>query len=425
MNAVTTTDNESLGQALARFESQITERAVDLQKSLPAHISMDKFQRTLMAAVKSDPELLKADRRSLINAVEKCALDCLLPDKREAALVIFTTRKKGADGQFYPTKEVVYMPMVYGLRKKILQSGEISTLTVGIVYKCEYDTGRFLYEEGSEAMLRHKPMLDMSIEQAADDQIVAFYSMARMKDGSLSYDVMSRARVDRIRELSQTGATKDRWGKDRTSKGPWADHYGEMGCKTVMRHHSKVLPMSGDLIIDIEGREIENAVGAARLLSVQADEPVVLPPAEELAGQLGHDQQDDEMVDTDTGEIVDQPSAGPTEVGEETARQLDAGDQGDQSQDPEPEPQPEAKAPAKPKPAPKEEPEPAAEDAFEWQDNVDMIKSDATAAKSLAALKDVEKEYLKVCASWPKGICDGIEAHLTARRNVLNGEAGK
>lgn len=429
MNAVTTTDTDSLGQALERFEGQITAQAVKIQKSLPPHISLDKFQRTLMAAVKADPDLLRADRRSLINASEKAALDCLLPDKREAALVVFTVRKKGQDGQWYGEKEVVYMPMVYGLRKKILQSGEVSTLTVGAVYRCEYDSGRFLYEEGTEAMLRHKPMLDMSAEQAADSEIVAFYSMARMKDGTLSYDVMSRARVDRIRELSQTGATKDRRGNARESKGPWADHYAEMGCKTVMRHHSKTLPMSGDLIIDVEGREMDNAMNAARLLSAETDAPVALPTPEELAGQLEHDQDAGDQVDTDTGEVV--ASQGPTEVDEETARQLDAG-----AAEPEPEPEPEPQAepaaetaakaePAKPA-APKAEVKAAEPEVpFEWQDNVDMIKSDATAARTAAALKAVEGEYLKVCGSWPKMICDQIEAHFTARRNELNAEAAQ
>jgi hypothetical protein len=99
-------------------------RARDIQMALPAHITPDKFQRTVLTAVAQNPDLLKADRQSLILACYKAAQDALLPDGREAALVTFNTRKK-IDGQWKTMKQVQYMPMVYGLRKKILQSGDV------------------------------------------------------------------------------------------------------------------------------------------------------------------------------------------------------------------------------------------------------------------------------------------------------------
>jgi recombination protein RecT len=303
-------------QALTHFEGQISTVARQLAVSLPSHISIEKFQRTLMAAVKADPELLKADRASLINACEKAALDGLLPDKREAALVIFKRNFKDAQGQWRQVLEVAYMPMVYGLRKKILQSGEVTDITAKVVYRREVEEGHFIYEEGTEAMLRHKPLLDLNEKDAADANIVVAYSIATYKDGSKSYEVMRRFEIDKVRECSQTGATRDRKGQPRRPSGPWVDWYPEQAKKTVMRRHSKTLPMSGDLMIDVEGRELETVSHSTeRMLSVQPDAPKVLPSAEQL----------DEHVDPETGEVITD-SRGMTETDEATARRLDAGE---------------------------------------------------------------------------------------------------
>jgi recombination protein RecT len=156
-------------------------------------------------------------------------------------------------------KQVQYMPMVYGLRKKILQSGEVVSLEVNVVYRAEVEKGTFLYEVGLEPPLRHRPSLDLTEEETTDDQIVAAYSIATMKDGTKSYEIMRRFEINKVRAVSQTGATgkTDRQGKPIQPKGPWVDWFAEMAKKTVMRRHAKTLPMSGDVLIDVEGRELE------------------------------------------------------------------------------------------------------------------------------------------------------------------------
>lgn len=290
---------------LLKFRGQLDQRAKEFKMVLPAHITPEKFQRTILTAVQADPDLLKADRQSLVLACMKAAQDGLLPDKREAALVIFSTRQKDATGQWVSVKQVQYMPMVFGLRKKILQSGEISSIETNVVYRAEVEAGAFIFEAGTEAMLRHRPMLELTEEETADDQIVAAYSVAVMKDGTKSFEVMRRSEINKVREKSQTGALKDRFGKERTPSGPWVDWFGEMARKTVMRRHSKTLPMSGDLL-DIEAHDEEISARSATALmgSVEADAPTAapVPPTRDQVG-----------YDPDTGE-----------VDEDTARALDA-----------------------------------------------------------------------------------------------------
>jgi recombination protein RecT len=331
MNAQSTAIAEQREQPpLVVLKSQLEERAESFRMALPSHIKPEDLQRTVLMAAQQNPTILQADRRSLILSCMKAAQDGLLPDGREAALVPFNTREKDGQGKWVTVKQVQYMPMVYGLRKKIMQSDEISVMQVGVVYRAEYESGRFLFELGMEPPIRYRPDLSLSVEETEDGEIVAAFSLVKFKDGSWSAEVMRRAEINKIRQLSQTGAVGQvvkfgaNKGKPIEPKGPWVDHFAEMAKKTVMRRHSKVLPMSGDIFRDVEGEEIDRAArsAVAALDSVEPDEPVALPSGEEL------DEQDSgEAVDAETGEIKTDPNTGLTEVDEETARKLDAGEE--------------------------------------------------------------------------------------------------
>jgi recombination protein RecT len=206
----------------------------------------------------------------------------LLPDGREAALVTFNQRfKDPADNQWKSKKLVQYMPMVYGLRKKILQAKDangqpvVSALQVGVVYKAEADAGYFLWQRGGDPEVQHRPMLEISEAEAADENIVAAYSIATMADGTKSCEVMRRFEIDKVRQLSQTGATgkTTRQGEKIDPKGPWVDWFPEMAKKTVMRRHAKTLPMSSDVIAELGGDDDELLAGRSTALALGGTAP--------------------------------------------------------------------------------------------------------------------------------------------------------
>ena len=285
----------------SRIKTMLAERADDFRAALPGHIAPEKFQRTIMTAVQSNPDLIRADRASLITACYKAAQDGLLPDGREAALVTFKTRKKDAQGAWHDHLLVQYMPMVYGIRKKILQSGEIRDIQTAVVYRQEIEAGLFIYEEGTERVLRHKPLLDPSFDPT-DDDIAAAYSVATTTDGDKSFEVMTRRDINKVRQASQTGAVgrTDRQGRAIAPKGPWVDWFSEMARKTVMRRHSKTLPMSGD-IIDIEAMDERQAsISAVNLLASAQPEAPQLSEAPPTRAQF--------EVDPETGEVTEGPS---------------------------------------------------------------------------------------------------------------------
>lgn len=187
--------------------------AEQVKMALPKHISVDKFQRTVITALAKDAGLLNADRGSLFTACVEAASDGLLPNAKEAALVIYG-------------KKVQYIPMIGGIYKKARNSGEISNLAAHVVY----DNDEFDYELGFEPTLRHKPAL------GERGNIRCVYAIAIMKDGTKDMEVMTVAEIEQVRKASKAA-----------NNGPWVQWWSEMARKTAVRRLAKRLPLTADL----------------------------------------------------------------------------------------------------------------------------------------------------------------------------------
>lgn len=268
-----TTIEQKPASPLAIIRQNMERMSGQFEAALPRHIPIERFKRVVMTAIQQSPQLLDCDSRSLWNAAMKAAQDGLLPDGREGAMVPF----KG---------QVQWMPMVAGVRKKVRNSGEIATWETEVVYEKDH----FEFELGDDPFIKHKPFLG-----ADRGKPIAAYSIATLKSGEKSREVMSIAEIERIRSMA---ASKN--------SPAWKDHFGEMCRKTVARRHSKVLPMSTDLddllrgddeIMDVKAeikeRQQAERLSGANVLDVFAGTPATETPA--------HDKE--------TGELVDEPKA--------------------------------------------------------------------------------------------------------------------
>ena len=265
---------------------QLGQMRPELQKALPAHVSVDKFERVVQTALNQQPDLMDCTRRSLFGACVNAAQDGLLPDGREGAIVSFRDNKSG-------TTQAQWMPMVAGILKKVRNSGELSSISTQVV--CEND--HFDYQLGDEEYIDHKP------ELADRGEVIAAYAIAKLKDGSTMREIMGRGEIDRVRSVSKSKDNK---------YGPWMQWYGEMARKTALRRLSKRLPMSTDLervihrddpMYDPGGQQQIAAprAGASNKLEAFAADPQPQPqtaaqeqPAAEPAPD---DTQDAEVVD--------------------------------------------------------------------------------------------------------------------------------
>lgn len=236
--------------AVAKIEPRAQGVVADVQKmekqfalALPEHVSPEKFVRVVMTAINTNPDLQKADRTSVLGAAMKCAQDGLLPDGREAALVVYSGRAS-------------YLPMIAGVLAKVRRSGELKTINAHIVY--ENDT--FTYTLGDEERIEHQPRLDGPRGKA-----LAAYAIAKTKDGGVYREVMSLEQINQVRNVSRA-----------KNNGPWVQWWDEMARKTVLRRLSKRLPMSTDLVQlfqrDDDHYDLSRAAqGAATMRRLHAD----------------------------------------------------------------------------------------------------------------------------------------------------------
>lgn len=244
-----------------QFRKQITSLGPELANALPSHIKPERFQRVVMTVVQQTPDLLDADRRSLLGACMKCAADGLIPDGREAALVIFNTKTKDNGWE----KRVQYMPMLAGLLKRARNSGEIASITVQTIQRND----KFIWRPSEERAIEHE-VADFTSERG---EMIGAYAIVRLKDGSIMSEVMPKAAIDKIRSVSRS--------KDR---GPWVDWYEEMARKTVFRRLSKWLPMDAETERLIRHDEAVSAGQTIDGEAVEADEPMpqISAPASKL-----------------------------------------------------------------------------------------------------------------------------------------------
>lgn len=209
-------------QALQDLGSQFITRKAEFEAVLPSNCSFERFVGIVRTAIMQNNELLKIEcRPSLFMSCFKAAQDGLLPDGREAALVIYKVKQQNGNIK----QQVQYMPMVAGILKKMRTSGELSSISAHVVFERD----EFDYSLGDNEYILHKPAL------AFRGKPVCVYAIVKIKDGAVYREVMSFEEIEKIRSISRT--------RDGIT---WRNHWAEMAKKTVIRRISKRLPLTSD-----------------------------------------------------------------------------------------------------------------------------------------------------------------------------------
>jgi recombination protein RecT len=256
-----TTRNTREPTAIEVFRNDLARMEQQFSAALPAHIPVERFMRVVMTAIQNNPTLLRCSRQSLFNACVKAAQDGLLPDGREGAIVPFDSEQGGDTAS--------WMPMIYGLRKKARNSGELSDWMAEVVHEGD----EFEHQKGDNPFIFHRP----AKTGGRTRKVTHAYSIATFKDGTKSREVMT---IDEIEEVRKRYS--------RSKKGPWSDPiaYPEMCRKTVARLHAKQLPMSTDLDTLIRRDDELYDFSEARERSKEVARPNVTNALDYFAGQL-------------------------------------------------------------------------------------------------------------------------------------------
>jgi recombination protein RecT len=197
----------------------------EVAKSLPKHLPPERFIRIAVTAINRIPQLAECDQHSFFKALIDLSSYGLEPDGRLAHLIPFKNKKKN----------IVECQLIIdykGLAVLAMRSGIISTLHADVV--CEND--EFEYDLGE--VKRHK----INFRKPRGEPYAA-YSVAKMKDGGVFCQVMSKEEIEKIRNNSQGYKAAQQYGSDSIWTGESKD---EMWKKTPFRRMCKWLPLSAE-----------------------------------------------------------------------------------------------------------------------------------------------------------------------------------
>lgn len=192
-----------------------------IAKVLPKHMSPERMMQLAISTINKNPKL--AD----------CSVESVLSCFMTASALGLEPNDVNGLGQCYIIpygRKATFIPGYRGLYKLALNSGEIQSITVEVVYKGD----EFEYTLGDDAHITHKP--SMEADHKPENMICA-YCITRFNNGGIQRTVMSKADIERRRKESQTGKRSD---------SPWVKWYEEMAKKTVMRAASKTWPLQSE-----------------------------------------------------------------------------------------------------------------------------------------------------------------------------------
>jgi len=246
-----------------------------IKAALPRHMTPERLARIVTTEIRKVPKLAECSPVSFFGAVIQCAQLGLEPGN---ALGHAYLLPYGKDVQLI----IGYRGMIDLARR----SGQI----VSIDARAVYEGDKFECTLGLDPHIDHVPDWNNPNRTKAE-KLQFVYAVAKLKDGGIQFDVMSRAEVEAIRSRSKAG-----------NGGPWKTDYTAMALKSVVRRLFKFLPVS---------IEMQTAVG----LDERADAGLSQDNGAIIDGQLS-------QVDED-GVIEDAPQLGNQPTGE--ALQFDIG----------------------------------------------------------------------------------------------------
>jgi recombination protein RecT len=201
---------------LATLGQMLEDRRASLAQLVPKHLNADRLMKVALNCVAKTPLLQQCSVSSILQCVFTAAELGLEPG--------------GALGHAYlvPFKQTATLIIGYrGFIQLMRNSRQLSSIRAVVVH----DKDVFKMREGIEQSIKHEPFLD------GDPGALKYvYCVAKLKDGSVQIEVMTKAQVDAIR------------GRSRSSgSGPWVTDYEEMAKKTVVRRIAKYLPLSAEV----------------------------------------------------------------------------------------------------------------------------------------------------------------------------------
>jgi recombination protein RecT len=203
------------------FRGWLQKLQPEMQRALPRGLDVERFQTIALTTLKRTPKLMNCGAASVLGSIMECAQLGLQLD--------------GTTGQAYLVPYKGQCVLVTGYKGLILlatQGGHVRNIEGRAVYAGD----RFRYTYGLDAVLEHEPVRDTHAEPDPSE-ITHAYAIARFTSGGGTFEVMTRAEIERLRKRSPAG-----------NSGPWVTDYEAMAIKTPIRRLCKYLPLRTEVM---------------------------------------------------------------------------------------------------------------------------------------------------------------------------------
>lgn len=206
----------------------------------PAFVS--RMKSAALAAIDKNPDLLSADRASLMSAIRQAANYGVTPDGIEATIQVYNTKVKLPDGKEIWVNKATLMPMIRGIVNRVQNSGHYRLFWAEVVYK-----GEAFHVDRSGGQRRAVHEIPDEFARGEDKDILGAYSVYLATDGTVDCEPMSRADIEKIRKVAKT-------------QNVWQNWFVEKCKVAVMKRHAKRMRLSSidmDFILNREESDME------------------------------------------------------------------------------------------------------------------------------------------------------------------------
>ena len=204
-----------------------------LMNMVPPGIDKQRLIAAAWNAFNFSPNLKGVEYNSFLLAITQSAKAGILPDKKEGVIVAFKNNKKGG------IKEAVFIPMVYGLRRRARETDRI-IIQASVVRFGDH----FRWVQGDAPLIEHE-----ATAEGLNGELVAAYAIIRDDtDRILHREVMYKVEIEQVRS------------KSKEPDGMlWKEFTPEAWRKTVVRRAIKSVPTSETLasIVQLDDQQYD------------------------------------------------------------------------------------------------------------------------------------------------------------------------
>lgn len=271
------TNNGVVKQKQPTLKNLIVKMEGQIAKALPKTITPERFIRIIFTAISKNPDLEKCTPNSFLGAMMQSAQLGLEPNTPLGQAYLIPFKNKGV-------MEVQFQIGYKGAMDLAYRSEKIKD----IYAQCVYENDEFEYELGLNPVLKHKPALKNRGE------VILYYAVFHTTSGGYGFEVMSKEDI-----INHAKKTSQSFG---SSYSPWNKYFDEMAKKTVLKRVLKYAPIASDFAMAINSDETIKSNISSSMVDEEDETIVDITPEENE-----EIQEDEKVVDKETGEILQQP----------------------------------------------------------------------------------------------------------------------